>query len=195
MKKLTTDKLCILALCSVINLIGSQAALLLHLPIYLDSMGTVFASAVMGPYYGMIPGIASNLLSGCTMDIYAFYYIPVQMITGCMAGVVFRKIPPRSGKDFGRILFGAGLISIPGTLVSSLITASVFGGITSSGSTIFVQLLHKLGMGLPASICMVQGVTDFADRTVVLVLAVTLLSAFSVSLKMTVNKGREHGEI
>lgn len=195
MKKLTTDKLCILALCSVINLIGSQAALLLRLPIYLDSMGTVFASAVMGPYYGMIPGIASNLLSGCTMDIYAFYYIPVQMITGCMAGVVFRKIPPRSGKDFGRILFGAGLISIPGTLVSSLITASVFGGITSSGSTIFVQLLHKLGMSLPASICMVQGVTDFADRTVVLVLAVTLLSAFSVSLKMTVNKGREHGEI
>ena len=37
MRKFSTNKLCILALCSVINLIGGQIALLLRLPIYLDS--------------------------------------------------------------------------------------------------------------------------------------------------------------
>ena len=138
MRKFSTNKLCILALCSVINLIGGQIALLLRLPIYLDSFGTVFAAAVMGPFYGMIPGIVSNLIGGVTTDIYALYYLPVQMITGCMAGFVFRKIPPHGGKDLGKILFGAGMISIPGTLVSSSITAIVFGGITSSGSTLLV---------------------------------------------------------
>ena len=129
MRKFSTNKLCILALCSVINLIGGQIALLLRLPIYLDSFGTVFAAAVMGPFYGMIPGIVSNLIGGVTTDIYALYYLPVQMITGCMAGFVFRKMPPHDGKDLGKILFGAGMISIPGTLVSSSITAIVFGGI------------------------------------------------------------------
>ena len=117
MRKFSTNKLCILALCSVINLIGGQIALLLRLPIYLDSFGTVFAAAVMGPFYGMIPGIVSNLIGGVTTDIYALYYLPVQMITGCMAGFVFRKMPPHDGKDLGKILFGAGMISIPGTLV------------------------------------------------------------------------------
>ncbi len=91
MRKFSTNKLCILALCSVINLIGGQIALLLRLPIYLDSFGTVFAAAVMGPFYGMIPGIVSNLIGGVTTDIYALYYLPVQMITGCMAGFVSGK--------------------------------------------------------------------------------------------------------
>ena len=116
MRKFSTNKLCILALCSVINLIGGQIALLLRLPIYLDSFGTVFAAAVMGPFYGMIPGIVSNLIGGVTTDIYALYYLPVQMITGCMAGFVFRKIPPHGGKDLGKILFGAGMIRNAGQL-------------------------------------------------------------------------------
>ena len=176
MKRLTTTKVCILALCAVINLIGGQAALLFRLPIYLDSIGTVFAAAILGPVYGMLPGILSNLISGMTMDIYSLYYLPVQMITGWMAGFVFQKFPPHTGKDLGKILLGAGMISLPGTLVSSCITAVVFGGITSSGSTILVQLFHHLGMGLTASICMVQGLTDYADRAVVLGLTATLLS-------------------
>ena len=91
MRKFSTNKLCILALCSVINLIGGQIALLLRFPIYLDSFGTVFAAAVMGPFYGMIPGIVSNLIGGVTTDIYALYYLPVQMITGCMAGLFSGK--------------------------------------------------------------------------------------------------------
>ena len=69
MRKFSTNKLCILALCSVINLIGGQIALLLRFPIYLDSFGTVFAAAVMGPFYGMIPGIVSNLIGGVTTDL------------------------------------------------------------------------------------------------------------------------------
>jgi putative membrane protein (TIGR04086 family) len=34
-------------------------------PIYLDSIGTVFVAAVLGPFYGMLP----NLLSGLLMAI------------------------------------------------------------------------------------------------------------------------------
>ena len=111
-----------------------------------------------------------------------------QMITGCMAGFVFRKMPPHGGKDLGKILFGAGMISIPGTLVSSSITAIVFGGITSSGSTLLVQLFHHLGLGLTASVCMVQGLTDYADRAIVLALTAVLLALLPSSVKAAVNK-------
>ena len=144
----------------------------------------------------MIPGIVSNLIGGVTTDIYALYYLPVQMITGCMAGFVFRKMPPHDGKDLGKILFGAGMISIPGTLVSSSITAIVFGGITSSGSTLLVQLFHHLGLGLTASVCMVQGLTDYADRAIVLALTAVLLALLPSSVKAAVNsKENIHGKI
>ena len=45
MRKFSTNKLCLLALCSVTNLIGGHIALLFRLPVYLDSLGTVFAAA------------------------------------------------------------------------------------------------------------------------------------------------------
>lgn len=195
MKKITPVKLCILAFCAVINLLGGQIALLFRLPIYLDSFGTVLAAALLGPVYGMIPGIISNLIGGMTTDLYALYYLPVQIITGWMSGIVFRKVPPRNGRDLIRILFGAGMISIPGTLVSSSITSIIFGGITSSGSTILVQLLHHLGLGLTASVCIVQGLTDYADRTVVLMLTSVLLMVLPSSVKAMVNKEDRYGKI
>lgn len=41
-----TLKLTTLALCGVINILGGTIALLLRLPVYLDSIGTVLAAAL-----------------------------------------------------------------------------------------------------------------------------------------------------
>ena len=89
-----TLKLTTLALCGVINILGGTVALLLRLPVYLDSIGTVLAAALFGPAAGLVPGLISGLISGMTSDVYAFYYIPVQLILGLVAGLVFRKLRP-----------------------------------------------------------------------------------------------------
>ena len=69
-----TLKLTTLALCGVINILGGTIALLLRLPVYLDSIGTVLAAALFGPAAGLVPGLISGLISGMTSDVYAFYY-------------------------------------------------------------------------------------------------------------------------
>lgn len=195
MRKCSVNRLCILALCAVINLVGAQIALLFRLPIYLDSLGTMFAAAMAGPVYGMIPGIISNLIGGMTTDIYALYYLPVQVITGGLAGIVFHRLSLTEGKSLVKILSGAGMISIPGTIVGAWITANVFGGITSSGSTLLVQIFHQLGMELTVGICMVQGLTDYMDRAIVLILTLMLLSVLPSSIKTAMNKEKLHGKI
>mgnify|MGYP006965477163 FL=1 len=149
----------------------------------------------MGPLSGMIPGIISNLIGGVTTDIYALYYLPVQMITGGIAGLLFQKISFHERKRLIKILLGAGIVSIPGTVISSSITAIVFGGITSSGSTLLVQLLHHLGLGLTASVCIVQGLTDYADRAIVLALTVALLAVVPSSIKIAADKEKSHGKV
>ena len=181
-----TLKLTTLALCGVINILGGTIALLLRLPVYLDSIGTVLAAALFGPAAGLVPGLISGLISGMTSDVYAFYYIPVQLVIG----LVFRRLRPShtagsrseslSLRSMGWKLFPAALvISLPGTVVSSTITAVVFGGITSSGSTVLVQLLHSLGMNLTLSVCVVQAMTDFVDRMIVLAVVLVILPAVS----------------
>ncbi len=141
MKKLPSVQLCALAVLAVVNIIGANLALMLRLPLYLDSIGTMAAGALFGPLWGAVTGAASALLNGVTTDPYALYYLPVQLITGALAGVVFQKIRIVQDRQLRlpRLFPAAILVSLPGTVVSASVTAFLFGGITSSGSTILVQ--------------------------------------------------------
>ena len=66
--------LCIIAFSAVQKLLGGNVALLLRLPVYLDSFGTMFTAVLLGPAAGMVPGIISGVIGGCTSDVYAFFY-------------------------------------------------------------------------------------------------------------------------
>lgn len=156
--KISVHKITLIALAIVINIVGSYIALGLHLPIYLDSMGTIMTAILLGPFYGLFPGVLSALITGMTSDIYALYYMPVGIVLGVMTGFVFQK--NKSNKLFVK----AFCISIPASLISACITATVFGGITSSGSTMLVQLLAKTPVGLTLSCLIVQFFTDYFDR-------------------------------
>lgn len=156
--KISVHKITLIALAIVINIVGSYIALGLHLPVYLDSMGTIMTAILLGPFYGLFPGVLSALVTGMTSDIYALYYMPVGIVLGVMTGFVFQK--NKSNKLFVKSF----CISVPASLISACITAIVFGGITSSGSTMLVQLLAKTPLGLMLSCLIVQFFTDYFDR-------------------------------
>ena len=139
-KKLTVLQMCFLALAAVLNIAGANIALLLRIPLYLDTLGTFLSAMLFGPFYGMIPGLLSGLLTGFTTDIYSLFYLPVQLVTALAAGFLFYEKSFKTGKYL--ILLYAVAVTVPGTIVSASITAFLFGGITSSGSSILVQLLQ-----------------------------------------------------
>ena len=168
---ISVKKMCIIAMAIVLNVFGGQIALILKLPIYLDSIGTIMIAILYGPLYGIIPPLLYGVVMGCTVDIYSLYFMPVGIILGLTTGLAARYF---SLKDW-RIIPGALLITIPGTIASSIITAVLFGGITSSGSTVIVQILNKAGLGLTQSVFIVQILTDYLDRLLSLVLVAYLL--------------------
>lgn len=175
---ISVRKMCVVALAIVLNVIGGQIALFFHLPIYLDSMGTIMIAMLYGPLYGMLPPLLYSLVMGFTVDIYSLYFMPVGLILGLMTGLVSSYFPLKKW----RMIPGALLITIPGTIVSSIITAVLFGGITSSGSTLIVQVLNKAGLGLTASVFIVQILTDYIDRLVSLVVVSYLLKVIPAEL-------------
>lgn len=167
--KISVHKITLIALAIVINIVGSYIALGLHLPIYLDSMGTIMTAILLGPFYGLFSGVLSALITGMTSDIYALYYMPVGIVLGVMTGFVFQK--NKSNKLFVKSF----CISVPASLISACITATVFGGITSSGSTMLVQLLAKTPVGLTLSCLIVQFFTDYFDRLLSLWLVLSVI--------------------
>ena len=81
MKKITPRIITIIAFSVALNYLGSTIALLLRLPIYLDSVGTIFTGALLGPLFGALTGILTSLLTGLTTDIFSLYYSPVQLLS------------------------------------------------------------------------------------------------------------------
>ena len=180
---ISVRKMCVVALAIVLNVIGGQIALMLHLPFYLDSMGTIMIAMLYGPVYGMLPPLLYGLVMGFTLDIYSLYFMPVGLMLGLMTGLVSRYFSLKKW----RMIPGAMLITIPGTIVSAVITAVLFGGITSSGSTVIVQVLNKAGLGLTASVFIVQILTDYLDRLLSLVVVSYLLHVIPSDLYRTEN--------
>ena len=175
---ISVKKLCVIAIAIALNVVGGHIALLLHLPVYLDSIGTILIAVLYGPVYGILPPLLYGLVMGFTIDIFSLYYMPVGIILGLVTGLVARKFPPK-GKN---IFLLALLITIPGTIVSSIITAVLFGGITSSGSTVLVQILNKAGLGLTPSVFIVQILTDYIDRLISLFVVAALLKVIPSEL-------------
>ena len=83
--KINAYQICLVALAVGINIAGGQIALLLKLPVYLDSIGTILTGALLGPWFGMLPNLISGIFMGMTVDIYSLYFAPVGMITGIMS--------------------------------------------------------------------------------------------------------------
>ncbi|KRM22305.1 ECF transporter S component [Latilactobacillus graminis] len=165
MRKFKTQHLTIIALAIALNYVGANIALFLHLPLYLDSIGTILAGTLFGPIGGVLTAAGSGLISGITTDLFALYYLPVGLLTGCLSGWLLYQ-HPHSKRMLPIVTLG---VALPGTIVSSLITNYLFHGVTSSGSSLIVQILSGLGLNQLVSITIVQAGTDYLDRLLTIV--------------------------
>lgn len=170
MTNTSTRTLTFMAVSVALNIIGANIALFLKLPIYLDTIGTLLVSVVLGPWLGVASAVLSALINWMTTDIFSLYFSPVAIIVALVAGYVVKA----NDKPL-HLLWKSLLVSLPGTVMASLITVILFKGITSSGSSLIAQFLHGLGLDMTASLVLVQAGTDYLDRLISLVLVLILI--------------------
>ncbi|HGD0373231.1 TPA: ECF transporter S component [Streptococcus agalactiae] len=163
-----------------INLVGANLALFLRLPIYLDTIGTLLIAVILGPWYAASTAFLSALINWMTTDIFSLYYSPVAIVVAIITGILIkRNCKPSS------LLWKSLIISLPGTIIASVITVILFKGITSSGSSIIAQFLHGIGLDMTSSLILVQVGTEYMDRLISLILVfstITLLKKHSPNL-------------
>ena len=163
-----------------INLVGANLALFLRLPIYLDTIGTLLIAVILGPWYAASTAFLSALINWMTTDIFSLYYSPVAIVVAIITGILIkRNCKPSS------LLWKSLIISLPGTIIASVITVILFKGITPSGSSMIAQFLHGIGIDMTSSLILVQVGTDYMDRLISLILVfstITLLKKHSPNL-------------
>ncbi|MGG7212657.1 ECF transporter S component [Clostridium nigeriense] len=172
-------KLTFMSIAVVINILGGFIAIALKLPIFIDTIGTFLIAFLFGPLSGVITGLATSLINGFTFDPYSLYFFPVQIVIGLTAGLCYKK-----GLFKGKfIVLGILISTIAGSLIASLISAYVFGGITSSGSTFVVMYLKNVGVNIVASVFSTQILFDLLDKAATIFIVLILIKSLPYNMK------------
>ena len=74
-----------------INMLGYMIVNAAHLPIYLDSVGTVIIAAIGGYLPGIIAGLATNLLKGAIYSTENVYYAVINVLIAVCTGYFSRR--------------------------------------------------------------------------------------------------------
>ena len=179
--KFTSKKITFMALCIAINSVSAWLAVVLKLPVYLDSIGTIMAGFSFGPAFGILTGIISAFANSIG-DPIAIYFMPTQIVVGFTAG--YFKFLKRD--DIVSKLYLAPAMSLPAAISSALIATYLFGTVTTAGSSYIVQALRAL-MDISdfAIVLGVQIITDYADKllSILLVSKIYNMNAFQDILR------------
>lgn len=148
----------------LINIAIGQIIYALRIPLYLDSIGTIFVGAVAGPWVGALTGLLSNLVWGLSGLNPAYTaYAPVGMVIGLMAGLFSQWGWFRS---WWKAIVAGIITGIVAALLSAPITAYVYGGVTGSGTDVVTAVFRNFGLGIVPS-AFAQGVSsDPLDKAI-----------------------------
>ncbi|MFF0311768.1 hypothetical protein ACFYSC_30390 [Streptosporangium sp. NPDC004379] len=143
-----------------INFVGGQLALLLKLPVYLDSIGTVLVGALCGGIPGAFVGLVSNGINSITSPpTLAFGVLSVMF--GLLAGWLGRR-------GVFTVLWKALASAIPfaliGGFLGALLTLWAFGGLAVGGGALVVGVLMTAGLDVTTANFVAQVPMDFLDK-------------------------------
>ncbi|MDR2759272.1 MAG: ECF transporter S component [Spirochaetaceae bacterium] len=152
----------IIPIAVAVNFVGAQLASILKLPLYLDTIGTIFASMLCGPWIGALAGGLTNVINGITNPV-NFAFIPVNVIVGLVTGFLAR------GNMFS--IWWKWLISIILMALASIISAApivvlLFGGITGDGSSLVKAALMATGTNIWLAVIGSDGIFNVIDRII-----------------------------
>lgn len=154
--------LLLIPVCVAINIVGFQLCQLLRLPIFLDSIGTILAGAVAGPWIGAITGLLTNAINGVFNPVY-FPYAITSIAVGITAGLLARK---GMFTKVWKVVVAGIIITLVSTISSGFITAIVFGGATGGTGSIITATLLAAGNNIFTSVFSVQFFQEIADKLI-----------------------------
>ena len=109
-----------------VNFVGGQLASILKLPMYLDTIGTIFAAMLCGPWVGAVTGGLTNVVTGIANPV-NFAFIPVNVIAGLVTGFLARK---QMFSVWWKWLISMFVMAWVSIIVSAPIVVLVYGGVT-----------------------------------------------------------------
>lgn len=165
---------------TAVNFLLSALTHMLGLPLYLDSIGTIAASAIGGYIPGICVGIITNMIN-CINDPTSVYYAIISILIAVTA-VVFSKKKPLNFRSPLHLLFLTLTLAFIGGGIGTFIPWLI-DGLNFDNNSISEKLTEMGIMSLPSAQLTGNLIMDIADKTLSVILSVSIISLIPDRIK------------
>lgn len=171
--------------CIFLNMAGKVFAAVLHLPLWLDSVGTVLMAYVFGPVCGAVVGVTMNILYSWSNPI-SYAYSITSIAIAVIVGIAARK-------KWFESLFGTMTVSIFVTFASVMISVPLswifYDGMTGNiwGDGV-IHFVCEFGLNIVISTFVGQFYIDFLDKVVTMLLLFSFIKIWRYRQKLLKNQ-------
>ncbi len=161
-----------------VNFLANSLVALLGLPIYLDTIGTFLAAALLGPWWGALAGVLTNVVGAFPNGVANLLFAPVNVAAALVWGYGIRRL------GLGQAVLGFfGLAVVVGVVTGVLATPIVllvFGGATGHPSDLITATLASFGIERAALVSSV--VTSVPDKVIAGYAGLAITAALPVAV-------------
>lgn len=168
-----------------VNFIGGQIVLLLKLPLYLDSIGTIVVGALCGGIPGAVVGSITNILISITNPT-TLAYIWLNILFGLLAGFLAKK--GVFGSLWKTVVASIGFAIIGGGL-GSTITILMFDGLGAGATGAITGMLMTMGFSVQAGAFMAELFADLLDKIPTMIIVFFILKSIPVRTLVKLPQG------
>ena len=156
-----------------VNVVGGQLAIMLKLPVYLDSIGTLVVGALCGILPGIIVAVGTQLINAITLPT-VLAYTEIGVLFAILANFfakwgVFKSLPKSIGCGIIVACVSAGL-AVP-------TTAFFLGGFVGTGASAIVTALMTAGWGVLPATFVSELSTETMDKIICLIIVFFILKS------------------
>jgi energy-coupling factor transport system substrate-specific component len=145
----------------------------LKLPIYLDAVGTILVTVLVGWKAGVVVGVISFILASILISPVYVYFIGTQAVIAVYVHLVITHLRILS-RPWKIALAGVGLGIVAG-VVSAPVIVYVFGGASGSGRDLVTALIVGSGQQIMKAVVLSGAASEPIDKTLQLFLAYSLV--------------------
>ncbi len=158
----------------------------LNLPLYVDSIGTILATLLLGWRMGAVVGVLGFVITSIFINPFAIYFVGTQIVIA-----IYTRIVGKRGwfkNVFKTIVSGLGL-GIIAAIVSAPVIILVFQGATGNGAALLTSFFAKMGNQIINSVFLSGFSIEPIDKGLQCFLAFFILKSIPKNLLLNFRSG------
>lgn len=180
----------IVPVAAALNIVGGYINGALHLPTFLDMIGTMVTAVVLGPWWGALVGAITNIVSSFISGPIGLPFAVVNVVGGLVWG--YAHLGGWMQKNWSFFLVNV-LVAVVCTTFAVPIYVFIFGGATGHFSDVMTAAFVAMGQNLIVSVFQSNILVSLADKIIAGYVGLAIIEALPASMTQDTRLPKSEG--